>query len=209
MTMGILGRKLGMTQLFDEEGKAIPVTIVEAGPCPVVAHKSPEKDGYSAVQLGFEEKRPHKVNKSEKGTFEKAGVVPTKFLREFRVEDLETYPVGSSVTVEIFEAGEVVDVSGTSKGKGFAGVIKRHNFNRGPQSHGASLFHRRPGSAGASSYPGHIFKGKTMPGQMGNEKVTVKNLKIFAVDPEHNLIIVKGSIPGATKSLVFIRKAKV
>ena len=209
MTMGMLGRKLGMTQLFDEEGRAVSVTIVEAGPCPVVAHKSPEKDGYSAVQLGFEEKRPHKVTKPEKGTFDKAGVAPVHHLREFRVEDLETYPVGSAVTVELFEAGETVNVTGTSKGKGFAGVVKRHNFNRGPQSHGASLFHRRPGSSGASSYPGHVFKGKKMPGQMGNEKVTVKNLKIFAVDPEHNLLIVKGSIPGATKSLVFIRKAKV
>lgn len=206
MTIGILGRKLGMTRIFDEEGQAVPITVVEAGPCPLVGLMTVEKDGYSAVQLGFGELKPHKVNKPMKGEFDKAGVEPRRWLREFRVEDLEGFEVGKEINVSLFEVGEKVDVSGTSKGKGYAGFIKRHNGTRGPMSHGASKFHRKPGSSGASSSPSKIFKGQTMPGQMGNETVTVKNLVVAGIDVENNLILVKGAIPGARNGLVVVRK---
>lgn len=206
MTIGILGRKLGMTRIFNEEGQAVPVTVVEAGPCPVVGLMTDEKDGYRAVQVGFGELKPHKVNKPMKGEFDKAGVEPRRWLREFRVEGLEGFEVGKEIKVSLFEVGEKVDVSGTSKGKGYAGFIKRHNGHRGPQSHGASKFHRKPGSSGASSSPSRVFKGQTMPGQLGNETVTVKNLVVAGIDEENNLILVKGAIPGARNGLVVVRK---
>lgn len=206
MSMGILGRKLGMTQVFDETGKAVAVTVIEAGPCPVVAVCTPERQGYAAVQLGFGERKKHKVTKPQKGYFDKAGVEPVRWLREFRVADSTPYSVGQTVTVELFQAGEKVKVTGRSKGKGFAGTVKRFNFNRCPQGHGASKVHRKPGSSGANSYPGHIFKGKTMPGRMGNERVTVNNLAVFAVDPENNLLLIKGAVPGARNGLVLVRK---
>lgn len=209
MSMGILGRKVGMTQVFDAEGRAVPVTVVEAGPCRVVEVRTVEKNGYSAVQLGFGEVNPRKLNKPMKGYFAKNGVEPTRWLREFRVQQDHGYEKGQEVKVDLFAEGEVVDVIGVSKGKGYAGVMKRFNFGGGPASHGSSKFHRQPGSSGANSYPGHIFKGKTMPGRMGGERVTVKNLRVFAVDVDNNLILLRGAIPGAKDGLVLIRKASV
>ncbi len=206
MTIGILGRKLGMTRIFDEDGKAVPVTVVEAGPCPVVGLMTDERDGYRAVQVGFGDLKPHKVNKPMKGEFQKAGVEPRKWLREFRVDDLDGYEVGGELNVTLFEVGEKVDVTGTSKGKGYAGFIKRHNGNRGPQSHGSSKFHRKPGSSGGSSYPGRVFKGQSMAGQLGNETATVKNLMVAGIDEENHLLLVKGAIPGARNGLVVVRK---
>ncbi|MDD4365940.1 MAG: 50S ribosomal protein L3 [Synergistales bacterium] len=208
MAIGILGRKLGMTQIFDEAGRAIPVTVVEAGPCPVTALRTEEKNGYTAVQVGFGAVKPHKVTKPMGGQFKKVGLEACRWLREFRLDSLEGYEIGKVLGVSLFEVGEKVDVTGTSKGKGFAGFIKRHNGNRGPSSHGASRFHRRPGSSGGSSYPGKVFKGQVMPGQMGDEKVTVKNLDVVAVDNENNLLLVKGAIPGARNGLVVVRKQK-
>ncbi|EHM09739.1 50S ribosomal protein L3, bacterial [Thermanaerovibrio velox DSM 12556] len=209
MSMGILGRKVGMTQVFDAEGKAVPVTVVEAGPCQVVEVRTMEKNGYSAVQLGFGEANPRKLSKPMKGYFAKNGVEPKRWLREFRVDEGHGYEKGQEVRADLFSEGEVVDVIGVSKGKGYAGVMKRFNFGGGPASHGSSKFHRQPGSSGANSYPGHIFKGKTMPGRMGGERVTVKNLRVFAVDVENNLILLRGAIPGAKDGLVLIRKASV
>ncbi|ACZ19416.1 50S ribosomal protein L3 [Thermanaerovibrio acidaminovorans] len=207
MSMGILGRKVGMTQVFDAEGRAVPVTVVEAGPCQVVEVRTPEKNGYSAVQLGFGSVKPGSVNRPMKGYFAKNGVEPKRWLREFRVDEGHGYEKGQYVKVDLFSEGETVDVVGVSKGKGYAGVMKRFGFGGGPASHGSSKFHRQPGSSGANSYPGHIFKGKTMPGRMGGERVTVKNLKVFAVDVENNLILLRGAIPGAKDGLVLIRKA--
>ncbi|MCF7936260.1 MAG: 50S ribosomal protein L3 [Synergistales bacterium] len=208
MSMGILGKKLGMTRIFDENGASVPVTVVEAGPCPIVSVKIPDRDGYSALQLGFDEKKEHRVNKPEKGHFGKAGVPVTKHLREMRLDDVSGYEAGQVVNADIFEEGDVVHVSGTSKGKGFAGVMKRHNFSGGPDSHGASKVHRKVGSIGAGSYPAHIFKGQKMPGQMGDEKVTVKNLVVKKVDGENNLLLIKGSVPGARNGLVVIHKSE-
>lgn len=208
MSLGILGRKIGMTQVFDEQGRAVPVTVVESGPCAVTAIKTSDKDGYTAIQLGFEDARPHKVNKADKGRFEKVGVSPKKTVKEFRLCDVSGYEIGQSITADIFKEGEAIDVRGTSKGKGYAGGMKRHNFGGGPASHGASKVHRKPGSSGANSYPGHLFKGKKMAGQLGGERVTVKGLKVFAVDAENNLILIRGPIPGAANSLVMIMKAE-
>jgi len=206
MSMGILGKKVGMTQVFDSEGKAVPVTIIEAGPCPVVEIRTPEKNNYMAVQLGFDGVKPNHLNKADKGYFEKQGVAPKRWLREFRVDDVSAYSVGQEVTVELFSDGEKVDVQGVSKGKGYAGGMKRHHFSGGPASHGASKVHRKPGSSGANSYPGHIFKGKKMAGRMGGDKVTTKGLTVFAVDTENNLILVRGSVPGANNQLVLVYK---
>ncbi len=203
MAIGLVGRKLGMTQAFDENGRMIPVTVLEAGPCVVVQKKTQERDGYTAVQLGFgEEKRP---NKPLAGHFKKAGVGACKYLREFRVEpeELEKYEVGATVTVEIFEPGQLVDVVGRSKGKGFAGAIKRHGFGRGPSAHG-SKYHRRVGSLGATGIP-RVFKGRKLPGRMGNERVTVKNLEVVRVDQERNLLLVKGAVPGVRGAMVLIK----
>lgn len=206
MSLGILGVKVGMTQIFDEEGQAVPVTVVEAGPCKVVALRKPEVEMYSAIVLGFGKVKAHRLNKPMLGVYKKAGIEPKRWLREFRLDDVTGYEVGQTIDVTIFEVGEVVDVTGTSKGKGFAGVMKRHGFGGGPASHGASLFHRRAGSSGASSFPSHVFKGKTMPGRMGNERVTVKNLKVVAVDKENNLLLIKGAIPGPRNGLVMVHK---
>ena len=206
MSMGILGRKVGMTQVFDEEGKAVPVTVIEAGPCPIVEIRTPEKNSYSAVQLGYGEVKPSKVIKPIKGHFEKQNATPKRWLREFRVDNTADYQVGQEITVSLFQNGEVVDVIGVSKGKGTAGVMKRYGFGGTPASHGHSVTHRHPGSIGCSSYPGKVIKGRRMAGHMGSERVTTKNLSVFAIDEENNLILIKGSVPGARDSLVMIRK---
>ena len=206
MSIGVLGKKVGMTQVFDEDGKAVPVTIIEAGPCPIVEIRTQEKNKYTALQLGFEDKKPSRVNKPQKGYFNKQGVTPKRWLREFRVDDVTPYKVGQEITVELFDSGEIVDVQGVSKGKGTAGVMKRYHFSGGPASHGASKVHRKPGSIGSNSYPGHIFKGKKMAGRMGGEQVTTKGLTVFAVDAENNLLLIRGSVPGAKDQLVLVYK---
>jgi large subunit ribosomal protein L3 len=206
MSMGILGRKIGMTQIFDEEGKAVPVTVVEAGPCPVLAVRTQEKNGYTAVVLAFGAKKAKRVQKPMKVVFEKAGIEPKRWIREFRIDDVTPFQPGMDVTATIFEAGESVDVTGVSKGKGTAGGMKRYGWGGGPASHGQSKWHRRPGSSGAHSYPGRVFKGHGNPGRMGNERVTVKNLKVAAIDAENNLILIRGAIPGARNGLVMVRK---
>lgn len=204
MPKGILGRKIGMTQIFNEQGQAVPVTVVEAGPCIVVQKKAPERDGYSAIQLGFGEKRERLFNKPIKGHFAKVGVRPLRFLREFRVDDIDNYQVGQEIKADVFAAGERVDVVGTSKGRGFAGGIKRHGFHRGPMAHG-SKYHRRPGSLGAKG-PARVFKGRKLPGHYGVERVTEQNLEVVRVDPERNLLAIKGAIPGPRGGLVLIKE---
>ncbi|MEW6725578.1 MAG: 50S ribosomal protein L3 [Bacillota bacterium] len=205
MAKGILGRKLGMTQLFTPEGLVVPVTLIEAGPCTVVQKKTVDRDGYNAIQIGWGEVREKKVTKPVRGHFAKAGVKPKKYLRELRVNDVIEYKIGQEIKCDIFNAGEMVDVTGTSKGRGFAGGIKRHGFHRGPMGHG-SKYHRRPGSAAAKG-PARIFKGRKMPGHYGVERVTVQNLEVVKVDPERNLLAVKGAIPGPANGLVFVQKA--
>ncbi|WP_083463161.1 50S ribosomal protein L3 [Calditerricola satsumensis] len=200
---GILGKKLGMTQVFTEDGNAIPVTVIQAGPCVVLQKKDKENDGYEAIQLGFEDKKLSRANKPEIGHAKKAGTTPKKFIREIRGVDLSKYEVGQEVRVDIFSPGERVDVVGTSKGKGFTGAIKRHNQARGPMAHG-SKYHRGPGSMGSIA-PNRIFKNQTMPGRMGNERVTIQNLEIVKVDPERNLLLVKGSVPGIVNSYLVIK----
>ena len=203
MKKAIIGRKVGMTQIFDEKGAVIPVTVIEAGPCPVVQIKTVETDGYDAVQLGFGEVKEAKVNKPSKGHFSKSEVKPTKHLREFRLEDVSTVKVGDEINVDIFEVGENIDIQGISKGKGFQGVIKRHGQSRGPMGHG-SMYHRRPGSMGPTSTPGRVFKGKKLPGHMGVNTVTIQNLVIVKVDKDKNAILVKGSVPGNKGSILKI-----
>lgn len=201
---GIIGKKIGMTQIFDESGKVIPVTVVEAGPCVVVQKKTVENDGYAAVQLGFGDEKATRVNKPIKGHFDKADAAYKKNLKEFRLEDCESVNVGDILKADTFAPGDMVDVSGTSKGKGFQGTIKRHNNSRLKETHGSGPVHRHAGSMGACSSPSRIFKGKGMPGQMGNEKVTVQNLEIVKVDAENNLIALKGAIPGPKGGIVSI-----
>ena len=174
MSIGVLGKKVGMTQVFDADGRAVPVTVIEAGPCLVVEIRTPERNRYSAVQLGFGEEKPGHVNKGRKAFFDKQGVSPKRWLREFRVDDVSGYAVGQEITVELFSDGDIVDVRGISKGKGYAGVMKRHNFGGGAASHGASKVHRKPGSIGSNSYPGHIFKGKKMAGRMGGDRKSTR-----------------------------------
>lgn len=205
MKKAILGTKVGMTQIFAEGGKVIPVTVVMAGPCTVVQKKTVETDGYNAVQVGYGEIKEKKVNKPLKGHFAKANTANKKYLREFRLEDTESLNVGDEIKVEIFEAGDKIDVSGTSKGKGFAGPMK-HGLHRGPMSHG-SHSQRVSGSMGMCSYPGRVFKGKVLPGRLGNAKVTIQNLEVVKVDAEQNLILIKGAVPGVKGSLVTIRDA--
>ena len=207
MAKAILGRKLGMTQIFTEEGKVVPVTVVLSGNNVVIQNKTVEKDGYNAVQLGFGEVKEQRVNKPLKGHFEKAGVKPLKFLREMRLKEASEYNVGDTIGVDIFAAGDLVDVTGTSKGKGFAGGIKRHNFARGPMGHG-SKSHREPGSTGAmiSGPGGRVLKGKKLPGRMGGERVTVQRLSIVRVDTNRNLLLIKGAIPGPKKGFVVIKE---
>ena len=205
MTKGILGRKIGMTQVFAENGNLIPVTVIEAADNVVLQKKSVESDGYEAIQVGFDDKREKLANKPEKGHVAKANTNPKRFIREFRGVDLTGYEVGQEVKVDIFAAGDIVDVTGVSKGKGFQGSIKRHGQSRGPMAHG-SRYHRRPGSMGPVA-PNRVFKGKALPGRMGGEQVTVQNLEIVKVDVERNLLLVKGNVPGAKKSLVKIKSA--
>ncbi|MCG8541282.1 MAG: 50S ribosomal protein L3 [Clostridia bacterium] len=203
---GLIGRKIGMTQIFTEEGNIVPVTVVEAGPNYVTQIKTIENDGYTAIQVGFDDKKSKRVNKPAKGHFEKSGVVPKKVLREFVVGDVSGYNLGQEIKVDIFEEGSKIDVSGTSKGKGTQGPIKRHNQSRGPETHG-SKYHRGPGSLGASSYPSRVFKGQNMAGKMGNEKVTVQNLEVAKVDSERNLLLVKGAVPGPKGGIIIIKEA--
>ncbi len=203
---GILGKKIGMTQIFNEDGVMVPVTVVEAGPMVVTQLKTVENDGYQAVQVGFGETKEKSLNKPQKGHFAKAGVGLKKFVREFRSEDVANYSLAQELNVTMFEAGQKVDVTGTSKGKGFQGPIKRHNQSRGPMSHG-SRYHRGPGSMGAASDPSRVFKGKKLAGHMGAVTRTIQNLEVVRVDVEKNLILIKGSIPGPKKGLVVVKKA--
>ena len=200
----IIGRKIGMTQIFDEKGKVIPVTVIEAGPCVVAQVKSVETDGYNAIQLGFGDVKESKLNKPKKGHFAKAKLALKKHLREFRVDSLEGINVGDEIKVDTFIVGDRIDVQGTSKGKGFQGVIKRHGQSRGPMGHG-SMYHRRPGSMGPTSTPGRVFKGKKLPGHMGRVTVTIQNLDIVKVDLDKNAILVKGSVPGAKGAILKIK----
>ena len=206
MVNTILGRKLGMTQVWDEDDNVVPVTVILAGPCTVSQVKTKETDGYEAVQIGFGDIKAKKVNKPMAGHFEKAGVEPMRYLREVRVEDASQYKTGDKVTVADFADVTAVDVTGTSKGKGFQGTIKRWNFHRGPMTHG-SRNQRKPGSIGQCAYPARVRKGLHMAGHMGDERVTVKNLKLVRVDEEQNLLLVKGAVPGAKNGLVQVRMA--
>ena len=202
---GILGKKLGMTQIFTEEGIVVPVTVVEAGPNVVTQVKTVEKDGYNAIQVGFEDAKEKSLNKPQKGHLAAANTLK-KHLKEFRVDSVEEYTVGQEIKADLFAAGELIDVTGISKGKGFQGPIKRHGQSRGPETHG-SRYHRRPGSMGACSYPGRVFKNKKLAGHMGSVKVTVQNLEVVRVDADKNLILVKGAIPGPKGSMVTIKEA--
>ncbi len=207
MMKSILGRKVGMTQIFDENGVVIPVTLIEAGPCYITQKKTVEHDGYNAVQLGFGEVREKSLNKPGAGHLKKAGVPPVRHLREFRVNDPGEYEEGQKIDVSIFAVGDKVDVIGTSKGKGYAGVVKRHHFAGGPKTHGQSDRWRAPGAISAGSTPGRVFKGVRMAGRMGNERVTVQNVKVALVDADKNLIAIKGAVPGAKNGLVIVRAA--
>jgi len=207
MIEGLIGKKIGMTQIFDEEGNVAPITVIKVGPCTVIQKKTREKDGYSAVQLGLvEEKGRKKATKSLVGHYEKSGVPPMKILKEFQFAEKGEVKEGDQFFVDIFQIGENVNVVGMSKGKGFAGVVKRWGFHGGKATHG-SMFHRRPGSTGASAYPSRVIKGKKLPGHMGNKRVTVKNLKVIQADKENNLLVVKGAVPGARGGYLLIKKA--
>jgi large subunit ribosomal protein L3 len=202
---GILGKKLGMTQVFDAEGAVVPVTVIAAGPCVVLQKKEKATDGYEAVQLGFEDKKEHRANRPEIGHAKKAGTTPKRFIREIRGMNPAEFELGQEVKVDLFAEGELVDVTATSKGKGFTGAIKRHNQARGPMSHG-SRYHRGPGSLGSIA-PNRVFKGQTLPGRMGGERVTIQNLKVVKVDPERNLLLIKGSVPGPRNGYVIVKSA--
>lgn len=204
MEKAIIGRKLGMTQIFTNDGKVVPVTVIEAGPCTVLQKKTVEKDGYSAIQVGFEEIREKLANKPRKGIFEKAGTTPKRIIKEFKLENTDSYEVGAEIKANVFLAGDKVDVTGTSKGKGFQGTIKRWGMHRGPMAHG-SKYHRAVGSAGAASDPSRTFKNKKMPGHMGAKKTTVLNLEVVEVLEEKNIILIKGAVPGPNKGCVIIR----
>jgi large subunit ribosomal protein L3 len=204
---GVLGEKLGMTQVFDEVGRIVPVTVVQAGPCVVTQVRTPDADGYSAVQLAYGAVDPRRVNKPETGHFRKAGVPPRRYLIELRTTDASEYQLGQEITVDVFTAGQKIDVTGTSKGKGFAGVMKRHNFKGLSSSHGTQRKHRSPGSIGACATPSRVFKGMRMAGRMGGERTTTQNLLLHAIDTEANLLLVRGAVPGPTGSLIFVRTA--
>ena len=206
MVSTILGRKIGMTQVWDDDDNVVPVTVIQAGPCTVSQVKTKETDGYDAVQIGFGDIKAKKVNKPMAGHFAKAGVEPMRYLREVRVEDASEYKPGDQITVEAFADVKAVDVTGTSKGKGFQGTIKRRNFSRGPMTHG-SRNQRKPGSIGQCAYPARVRKGLHMAGHMGDERVTVKNLKLVRVDTDQNLLLVKGAVPGGSNALVQVRMA--
>ena len=204
MKKALVGKKVGMTQIFNEKGAVVPVTVIEAGPCVVAQVKTMEKDGYEAVQLGFGEVKEKKINKPEKGHYAKANVPAKKHLREFRLDSIEGIKVGDELKADVFTEGEKVDIQGTSKGKGFQGVIKRYGANRGPMGHG-SMYHRRVGSMGSTSTPGRVLKGKKLPGHMGNTTVTIQNLEVVKVDMDKNVLLVKGSVPGAKGAILKIK----
>ena len=204
MNKAIIGRKVGMTQVFTAEGKVIPVTVIEAGPCPVVQIKTVEKDGYAALKLGFDETSEKSLNKPELGQFKKAGVKPCKVLKEFRLADLSSYKVGDEIKADVFAAGDRVDVHGVTKGHGFSGVIKRWNQHRLKETHGVGPVHREPGSMGANSTPSRVFKNKRLPGHYGVENVTIQNLEVVKIDVARNCILIKGSVPGPEGSVVTI-----
>jgi large subunit ribosomal protein L3 len=204
---GVLGEKLGMTQVWDADNRVVPVTVVKAGPCVVTQVRSIEKDGYAAVQIAFGDIDPRKVNKPEKGHFEKAGIAPRRHLVELRTSDAAEYTAGQEITAEVFESGQRIDVVGTSKGKGFAGVMKRHNFRGLGAGHGVQRKHRSPGSIGACATPGRVFKGVRMAGRMGHERVTVQNLTVHAIDAEKGLLLIKGAVPGPNGGLVLVKTA--
>ena len=204
MQKAILAKKLGMTQIFDENGKVIPVTVIEAGPNPVIQKKTVENDGYSAAQVGFIDIKDKKANKPKKGHFAKAGVSPKRYLREFRLDDVSAYNLGDEIKADIFEAGEKIDVTGITKGKGFAGTVKRWGTHRGPMTHGSG-YHRGPGSMGMCSSPGRVFKGKRLPGHMGVERVTIQNLSVVRIDIDQNIILVKGGLPGPKGGLLILK----
>lgn len=206
MKKGIIAKKIGMTQIFAENGILIPVTVLEAGPCVVTQVKTMENDGYQAIQVGFGEVKENKVNKPAKGHFEKAGVAATKLLKEFKFENASEYELGAVLKADIFEAGDKIDVSGVSKGKGFQGAIKRHNQHRGPMAHG-SKYHRGVGSLSSATTPGKVKKGKKMPGHMGAENVTIQNLEVVRVDADKNLLLVKGAVPGNKGSILVIKES--
>lgn len=205
MKKGLIGKKLGMTQVFSDEG-AIPVTVIEAGPCVVIQKKTAGKDGYEAIQVGFGRKRPKNVTKPLQGHYKKADKGLFRYLKEFRVESSDQYELGSELTAEVFEVGDYVDITGTSKGRGFAGVVKRHGFRGGRATHG-SMFHRAPGSIGASADPSRVLKGRKLPGHMGDQRVTVQNLTVLGIRPEMNIILVKGAVPGSNNGIVLIRES--
>jgi large subunit ribosomal protein L3 len=200
----LIGKKIGMTQMFEESGKVVPVSVIEAGPCPIVQVKTLEKEGYAAIQIGFDEVRESRVTKAEVGHCKKASVSPRRILREVRVGDASTFKVGDTLDVKVFEGAKIVHVTGTSKGRGFAGTIRRHHFERGRKTHGNKNY-REPGSVGASAFPSRIFPGKRLPGRMGGVQRTTRNLTLVQIDAENNLLFVKGSIPGANNGIVFVR----
>lgn len=205
MKKAILAKKVGMTQIFDETGRAIPVTVMEAGPCTVIRKKTVEKDGYQSLQVGFHEVQERKLNKPQKGQFARADLKPSRYIRELRFDPMEAYEVGQQIKADIFEAGEYVDVSGVSKGKGFAGSIKRHGQSRGPMTHG-SRYKRGPGSLGSVD-SARVFKGRNLPGRMGGEKITVQKLEVIRVDGDKNLLLVKGAVPGQRGSLLMVKNS--
>ena len=204
MSKTLIGKKVGMTQIFDEQGKVIPVTAIEAGPCTVVQVKTVETDGYNSIQLGFGDVKEHKVIKPVKGHYTKVNLTPKKHLREFRVDNTAEVKVGDELKADTFEVGDKLDIQGTSKGKGFQGVIKRHGQSRGPMGHG-SMYHRRPGSMGSTTTPGRVFKGKKLPGHMGHVTVTIQNLEVVRVDLDKNVVLVKGSVPGANGAILKLK----
>jgi len=205
MNIGILGTKLGMTQIFDESGLAIPVTIIKAGPCKITQLKTPEKDGYTSIQIGYSEIKSNLLTKPELGHLQKAGSSPLRYLKEYRVNSIDAMSVGASISVELFNIGDNVSISGKTIGKGFSGTVKRHNFTRGPMTHG-SKNHREPGSIGMGTTPGRVYPGKKMAGRLGNKQTTIKNLQVVLINPENNLIVVKGAVPGKIGNIISIKK---
>jgi large subunit ribosomal protein L3 len=208
MVREIIGKKLGMTRLFSQEGNIVPVTVIEAGPCPIIQKKTKEKDGYDALQVGFLPKKPNRINRPLTGHVKKSGMGGFYVLKELRVDEVEPYELGQQIAVDIFQLGDLVDVAGTSKGKGFSGVMKRHGFRGSPGSHGTHEYSRHGGSIGAAANPSRTYKGKKMPGHFGNQRVTVQNIEVVEVRPERNLIFLKGAVPGWRNGIVIIRQAK-